>query len=110
MIFMTAASSGYYRCDAMLTCLHVAINTFYHVGMLTCEHAKPPRLFRLFGCFLGVMLLVVPINSNPKQEEQTMGREFCKGRTQNQLNAAFSQAHMDAQSAIKAAREAVALH
>jgi len=56
------------------------------------------------------MLLVVPINSNPKQEEQTMGREFCKGRTQNQLNAAFSQAHMDAQSAIKAAREAVALH
>ena len=35
-----------------------------------------------------------------------MGHEFCKGWTQNQLSAAFSQAHMDAQSAIEAAREA----
>ena len=42
----------------------------------------------------------------PKQEKQKMGHEFCKGWTQNQLSAAFSQAHMDAQSAIKAAREA----
>jgi hypothetical protein len=42
----------------------------------------------------------------PKQEEQKMEREFCKGWTQNQLSAAFSQAHMDAQSAKAAAREA----
>jgi len=35
-----------------------------------------------------------------------MGYEFCKGWTQNQLRAAFSQAHMDAQSAKAQAREA----